>query len=199
MANDSKCSQQKLDYFKWKHLTYINQIFGDAGIREIISEVYPNKCLEFRVEKVTEGSGFEEGTDHHVLFDKIKKKRICSVDTLKIQNTNINKNDTLCQSYTLLVYFNRKIYKTNKARQMEIIQMYRDILANRTLLLKIQNEIVNNKRNAGLWKDYTEDTDGKNPLEMNMANIVRHIRDTLKRWENYGYQYFIREGKCKKD
>ena len=77
--------------------------------------------------------------------------------------------------------------------------MYRDILANRTLLLKIQNEIVNNKRNAGLWKDYTEDTDGKNPLEMNMANIVRHIRDTLKRWENYGYQYFIREGKCKKD
>ena len=114
MANDSKCSQQKLDYFKWKHLTYINQIFGDAGIREIISEVYPNKCLEFRVEKVTEGSGFEEGTDHHVLFDKIKKKRICSVDTLKIQNTNINKNDTLCQSYTLLVYFNRKIYKTNK-------------------------------------------------------------------------------------
>jgi len=199
MANVSKCSQQKLDYFKWKHLTYINQIFGDAGIREIISEVYPNKCLEFRVEKVTEGSGFEEGTDHHVLFDKIKKKRICSVDTLKIQNTNINKNDTLCQSYTLLVYFNRKIYKTNKARQMEIIQMYRDILANRTLLLKIQNEIVNNKRNAGLWKDYTEDTDGKNPLEMNMANIVRHIRDTLKRWENYGYQYFIREGKCKKD
>ena len=74
MANNINCSQKKLDYFKWKHLTYINQIFGDSGIREIISEVYPNKCLEFRVEEVTEGSGFEAGTDHHVLFDKLKIK-----------------------------------------------------------------------------------------------------------------------------
>lgn len=199
MANNIICSQKKLDYFRWKHLTYINQIFGDASVREIISELYPNQSMEFRVEEVTDGSGFEAGTDHHVLFDKIKKKRICSVDTLKIQNTNINKNDTLCQSYSLLVYFNRKIYKTNKARQMEIIRMYRDILANRTFLLKIQNEIVNNKRNVGLWKDYIQDINGKAPLEMNMSNIVRHIRDTLNRWENYGYQYFIREGKCKND
>ena len=72
-AKNTNCTQQKLDYFKWKHLTYINQIFGDAGVREIISEVYPNTFLEFRVEKVEPGSGFEHGTDHHILFDKSKK------------------------------------------------------------------------------------------------------------------------------
>ena len=36
------------------------------------------------------GSGFEDGSDHHVLFDTSKNKTICSVDTLKIQNTTIN-------------------------------------------------------------------------------------------------------------
>jgi hypothetical protein len=193
----TNCTQQKLDYFKWKHLTYINQIFGDAAVREIISEVYPNIFLEFRVEKVELGSGFEDGTDHHVLFDKSKKKRICSVDTLKIQNTNINTYDTLCQSYTLLIYFGRKIYKTHKARQMEMIRMYRDILANRTLIKKIQNEIVDNKQNKGLWSDYTQDINGDVLLDMDMPTILRHIRDTLNRWEDYGYYYFTKDGKCK--
>ena len=196
MNANTQCTQRKLDYFKWKHLTYINQIFGDAGVREIISEVYPNKCLEFRVEKVASGSGFEEGTDHHVLFDKVKKKRICSVDTLKIQNININIYDTLCQSYTLLIYFNRKMYKTHKARQMEMIKMYRDILDNRTLVRKIENEIVNNKRNKGLWSDYTQNIDGAVPMEMDMSNIIRNIRDTLNRWEDYGYYHFTKDGTC---
>ena len=174
------CTQRKLDHFKWKHLTYINQFFGDMSVREIISEVYPNKCLEFKVEKA--GEGFEENTEHHVLYDKTKKKKICSVDTLKLQNTNINKYDTLCQSYTLLVYFDRKMFKTHKARQMEMIQMYRDILANRTLIKKIDNEIVSNKRNKNLWADYTKDDDGEVPMDMDMSKIVRNIRDTLNKW-----------------
>lgn len=196
-TKNTNCTQQKLDYFKWKHLTYINQIFGDAAVREIIAEVYPNTCLEFRVEKVESDSGFEEGTDHHVLFDKSKKKRICSVDTLKIQNTNINTYDTLCQSYTLLIYFDRKIYKTHKARQMEMIRMYRDLLANRTFVKKIQHEIVDNKRNKDLWSDYTQDINGNVSLEMDMPTILRHIRDTLNRWEDYGYHYFTKDGTCK--
>lgn len=196
MNTKNTCTQRKLDYFKWKHFTYINQIFGDAAVREIISEVYPNKCLEFRVEKVDSDSGFEDGTDHHVLFDKSKKKRICSVDTLKIQNIRVNIYDTLCQSYTLLTYFDRKIYKTHKARQMEMIRMYRDILNNRTLVKKIQNEIVDNKRNKGLWSDYTQNIDGNVMLDMDMSTILRNIRDTLNKWEDYGYHHFTKEGKC---
>jgi hypothetical protein len=196
MNTKNTCTQRKLDYFKWKHFTYINQIFGDAAVREIISEVYPNKCLEFRVEKVDSDSGFEDGTDHHVLFDKSKKKRICSVDTLKIQNIRVNIYDTLCQSYTLLTYFDRKIYKTHKARQMEMIRMYRDILNNRTLVKKIQNEIVDNKRNKGLWSDYTQNIDGNVMLDMDMSTILRNIRDTLNKWEDYGYRHFTKEGKC---
>jgi len=196
MNTKNTCTHRKLDYFKWKHFTYINQIFGDAAVREIISEVYPNKCLEFRVEKVDSDSGFEDGTDHHVLFDKSKKKRICSVDTLKIQNIRVNIYDTLCQSYTLLTYFDRKIYKTHKARQMEMIRMYRDILNNRTLVKKIQNEIVDNKRNKGLWSDYTQNIDGNVMLDMDMSTILRNIRDTLNKWEDYGYHHFTKEGKC---
>ena len=192
--NKNACTQRKLDYFKWKHLTYINQFFGDTSVREIISEVYPNKCLEFGVEEA--GEGFEANTDHHVLYDTKTKKKICSVDTLKIQNTNINKYDTLCQSYTLLIYFNRKMYKTHKARQMEMIKMYRDLLDNRTLIKNINNEIVSNKRNKNLWADYTQDTQGDVALEMDMPKIVRNIRDTLDRWEKYGYHHFTKNGTC---
>jgi len=197
MNINKNCTQRKLDYFKWKHFTYINQIFGDVTVREIISEVYPNKSLEFRIEKVGLGSGFEDGSDHHILFDTCKKKIICSVDTLKIQNPQINKYDTLCQSYTLLTYFNRKIYKTHKARQMEMIKMYRDLLHNRTFVKKIEDEIVNNKSNNQLWSDYTQNVDGDVFMQMDMSSILRNIRDTLNRWEDYGYQHFTRDGKCK--
>jgi hypothetical protein len=197
MKINTKCTQRKLDYFKWKHFTYINQIFGDVTVREIISEVYPNKSLEFRIEKVESGSGFEDGSDHHVLFDTSKNKTICSVDTLKIQNTTINKYDTLCQSYTLLSYFNRQIYKTHKRRQIEMIDMYRDLLHNRTFVKKIQDEIVKNKSNKKLWSDYTQNVDGDVFLEMDMSSILRNIRDTLTRWEDYGYQHFTKDGKCK--
>jgi hypothetical protein len=195
--NNTNCTQKKLDYFKWKHLTYINQIFGDVAVREIISEFYPNARLEFRIEPVVSGSGFEDGTNHHVLYDKSNKKRICSVDTLKIQNININIYDTLCQSYTLLIYLNRKMYKTHKARQMEMIRMYRDILTNHSLVEKIKNEIVDNKCNKGLWSDYTRDINGDVLLDMDMPTIIRHIRDTLNRWEDYGYHYFTKDGTCK--
>ena len=195
MKINTECTQIKLDYFSHQHMTYINQIFGDVTVREIISEVYPNKSLEFRIEKVESGSGFEDGSDHHVLFDTSKNKKICSVDTLKIQNTDINKYDTLCQSYTLLSYFNRKIYKTHKARQMEMIRMYRDLLNNPNFVKEIHG-LVKNKSNKKLWSDYTQNVDGDVFLKMEMSSILRNIQDTLNRWEEYGHQHFTKDGKC---
>ena len=37
----ANCSAEKLLAFSKKHYTYINQIFGDAVVRQIIEEEYP--------------------------------------------------------------------------------------------------------------------------------------------------------------
>ena len=39
----SSCTDALLESFSKEHFTYINQIFGDQTIRQIISEVFPNK------------------------------------------------------------------------------------------------------------------------------------------------------------
>ena len=78
-----------------------------------------------------------------------------------------------------------------------MIKMYRDLLHNRTFVKKIEDEIVNNKSNNQLWSDYTQNVDGDVFMQMDMSSILRNIRDTLNRWEDYGYQHFTRDGKCK--
>ena len=45
----SSCSKEKLEEFSKKHFTYINQIFGDATVRQIIEEEYPT-TYEFKIE-----------------------------------------------------------------------------------------------------------------------------------------------------
>ena len=37
----ANCSAEKLLAFSKRHYTYINQIFGDATVRQIIEEEYP--------------------------------------------------------------------------------------------------------------------------------------------------------------
>jgi hypothetical protein len=37
---NSNCTKEKLDTFSKRHYTYINQIFGDATVRQIIEEEY---------------------------------------------------------------------------------------------------------------------------------------------------------------
>ena len=62
-------TNEHLEKFGKYHYTYINQIFGDVTVREIIAEIFPNKKYSFRVEEA--GEGFEQNTDHHILFDEI--------------------------------------------------------------------------------------------------------------------------------
>ena len=45
------CTERKLINFSKKHYTYINQIFGDISVREIIKEIYPNDKFNFVVLK----------------------------------------------------------------------------------------------------------------------------------------------------
>ena len=123
----NNCNKINLELFSQEHYTYINQIFGDKTIREIIKEMYAPRDWDFVVEDATEEF---EYSNHHVLVKKGKNGEFtkwCSVDE-GLQNTNINKNDTLCQSYTLLKYLNKPIEKNMKKRQMEMIKMYKNII-----------------------------------------------------------------------
>ena len=98
----SDCTNAKLNKFSFDHLTYINQIFGDQSVRQIIAEVYKTKKkYAFGVEET--GDEFEH-SHHHFLIDKRSKQVVCSADQ-GYQNIYVNKNDNLCQSYSLLTYF----------------------------------------------------------------------------------------------
>jgi hypothetical protein len=185
-------TQQTLEIFSLKHYTYINQIFGDKGVREIISEVFPHESLEFRVETANEN--FEIGSEHHILYDKLKMKNICSVVECH-QNILKNVNDTLCQSYSLMTYFGKKISRIRKDRQRSMCNMYRDLMNNEEFIEKLEYEILNNTSNKKLWQDFTKTK--KTYLNTDIDCIRENIKDVLDKWEEYGYMYFMDEGKCR--
>ena len=183
------CSDAKLELFSKEHFTYINQIFGDQTLREIISEIYPNHTFEFGIEET--GEEFENSS-HHILINKATNVPVCSVDS-GYQNLLINKNDTLCQSYSLLTYFKKPINPDQKKRQLDMIAMYKKLLSNKKFVAEL-NTIITNKDNRHLWIDYTSHK--KKYVVMTTSNILQKINDVLTEWKNYGYWYFIGEGKC---
>ena len=189
----SSCTDRKLHNFSLKHYTFINQIFGDVTVREIISDIYPNKTFEFRAESADED--FDDGSDHHIIYDKIKKKKICSV-AQGHQNMNKNINDTLCQSYSLMTYFGIKISKLRKNKQIAMCNMYRELLHNKALMDKIDREILQHTANRKLWLDFSV-TNKTSYLNMNKAYIIAQTMQVLKRWQDFGYMYFMDEGNCR--
>ena len=183
-----ECSQEKLEIFGLEHYTYINQIFGDISVREIISEVFPSSS-KYKF-KALVGEGAFEGSYHHVL--KRGKKTICSVDAGH-QNIDIDVNDTLCQSYSLLSYFNIEIPSDKKEKQIAMVKMYRTMLNNSKFILALDDII--HSGNSSLWIDYRIPGDTTN-LPMVKADILNSIQKVLNDWEIFGYYYFIGEGKC---
>ena len=187
----SNCSDKDLQIFSFNHYTYINQIFGDQTVREIISEVFPNKLLQFGVENTDEEF---ENSHHHILIKKNTNEIICSVNS-GFQNLDVNENDTLCQSYSLLTYFNKDIDESQLQRQLTMIKLYRRILKNKRFLLEFKSIII--PENTNIWIDYSISTEtDKKYIEMNKRHIIKKINTVLDDWENYGYWYFIRDGKC---
>ena len=194
-------TNKKLEYFGRKHLTYINQIFGDLTVREIISEVFPNNQYIFKVESA--GEGFEINTDHHILYDVSNNQTICSTK-LKCnghicQDIRRDINDTLCQSYSLLVYRKKKLRKGKKERQIEMVRMYREILNNELFINKLNKEILSNMKNVGIWTNFAKDGNGRCSLEMSERNILHQVHSVLNDWEDYGYMYFIGKGEVNKN
>ena len=111
-----------------KHFTYINQFFGNDAVREVIQKIHSQKDLQLEVEPLSTG---EMGQHHRVKIGN-GIENACSVNS-NIQNILIDKNDTLCQSYSLLYYlkypdYNNEIYKDKLRRQYEMIKMYRELL-----------------------------------------------------------------------
>lgn len=210
-----ECTNTLLHNFSNEHFTYINQIFGDMSVRDIIMKIYKNPKYEFFPEPV-ETEAFESGF-HHILISKKpekngeKKKLYCSVD-FGFQNLSINKNDTLCQSYSLLQYLNIPIdkhysYKDNSPIitekstmlvQREMINMYRKILKNKKFIKEfhfIDFENSFDENGEKMFRNYTKKNSP--PLNLDSKEILKQVHKVLDEWEQYGYRFFMGTGKCK--
>ena len=196
------CTSEKLNEFSKEHYTYINQIFGDETVREIIKEIYTERDWDFAVE---DANADFEYSNHHVLTKKGKTGediKWCSVDE-GYQNIFVNKNDTLCQSYTLMQFLNKPIAIGMKQRQTDMVRMYRNILKKEHfndelegMVEIMQKELKKKNRRKGvvLWKDYT--TKRSTNMNKSYEKIHEEINSVLDKWEKYGYHYFMKEGTC---
>jgi hypothetical protein len=156
-----------MNKFAYKHYTYINQIFGDQTVREEIGKRWPNPDWNFDVETVTDDSGFPMLSQHHILKDASGKKWCSCTSPNLHQDISIDKNDTLCQSYTLLTYFGIDIHPDKIQRQMDMIQLYRRIISDVIFRNIIDQEILLNKENSRLWKIY--------PLERKHKHVATRV------------------------
>ena len=66
-TNKSNLDNIRLEKFSKEHFTFINQVFGDQIVREVIAQVFPNEKYQFEIEEY-------ETSHHHLLYD-IKKKK----------------------------------------------------------------------------------------------------------------------------
>ena len=187
------CTERKLLNFSKKHYTYINQIFGDISVREIIKEIYPNDKFNFVVLKANGQDNFENHSLHHVLEYVKSGRHLCSVQQ-KHQDLKKNLNDTLCQSYSLMNYFGIKISRVRRKKQEDMVRMYKTLLNNDDFVKKLNDDILTNNKNKKIWVDYSNPTQY---LDMNVNNLVKNINKVLDNWNDYGYNYFIGDGDCK--
>ena len=221
-----KCSQDILYKFSLEHFTFINQIFGDATVRQTITNLFKNNKYAFDVENVenVETENLFEHGFHHILVAKTSKSKkntgkipetlYCSVD-FGHQDLLTNKNDTLCQSYTLLQYlehpvddiFNNKTL-SNKQKMMltqrEMIQMYSNLIRDKRFIREFRTiDFFNTADTDGykMFRNYSKNNKDGEPVALNLHSdaILGKIEKVLKKWNDYGYIYFIGTGKCKKN
>ena len=178
------CTQSKLEEFSQKIFVFTT-IFGDISVREsLVGTENTNLRKESKKDikkgildiKETDHYLFDEQgenewshTKHHVLISKShgKKDEICSV-RLGYQLLNLNAQDTLCQTYSLLAItgnlpntgqFGKRdnIWPKKKARnpeenknlQYRMIQFYRNVLNN--VDFKQEMEEIISLDNRQLW------------------------------------------------
>ena len=177
------CTNKDLEKFSLEHFTFINQFFGDETVREVIAEVFPNKKYKFKIKS------FGENSFHHLLVTQ-KNKEVCSFEKGH-QNMEVDKNDTLCQSYSLLTYLGARINKDKKQKQMDMIAMYEVFLKDKEFMKKLGETI--DIPNAG-WKDYRKE--GSPVFTISKRSFISRVKMVLQKWREYGYWYFIGDGTC---
>jgi len=193
-----KCTIEKLNMFSHKFNTYINQIFGDETVRDILSKS-ENKLFidgaELHVIRQPTEFVDNENSVHHIT--KIYGRRCKEMQPIYQTNikgkviSNIENNDIYCQTYSLMRAYGIHIPKNVYHKQMAMIQMYRDILSNKRLMRELYNKI-----DVTSWLDTT--VTPNEPFETYdlRSKIPRGIIDTLNDWENFGYLRAIGNGKC---
>ena len=196
------CSNEKLEIFGRAFDSYINQIFGDQTVRDVIQE-YKRRKGRLMFEK----SGAEFGHSFHHFYQSNEKSisKVCSVDE-RYQDIKVDINDNLCQSYSLMTYLGIPFDKTpskkasskiKQGRQMKMIKMYRDFLDDDEFMKIFAYEFIH-KKNDRKWKD-TVDKDNKFfivKVYRTADKIVKNIRRVLDVWERYGWMFFVRKGEC---
>jgi hypothetical protein len=203
------CTNAKLVIFSRAHMSYINQIFGDISVREIIQEIGSQINIKGKLVVLDADETFENSAHHIYQPGKTAKRLVCSVDE-GYQNINVDINDNLCQSYSLMNYFKLPFDKTpsDKAdiiqkysKHVAMITMYRGLLENEEFVEKIISEIIQ-KENNELWTDTTDDKNEFYLIEKYRRipkKIFENIERVLNIWEDYGWQYFVEDGKCLKN
>jgi hypothetical protein len=193
------CTNEKLIIFGRAHYSYINHIFGDESVRSIIQEIAgkPGKLI---VEK----SGVEfENSFHHVFkAGKTKASIVCSGKE-GYQAIDIDVNDTLCQSYSLMAYLDMPFDKTPSkdatveqkySKHMSMIAMYRIILNDKAFVELFNTDIDYPEE----WIDTIDDTN-EFPIITKYKTgpeILKVVERVLNVWEKYGWMYFVGDGTC---
>jgi len=152
-------------------------------------EIHPNETYALEVEEDDE-DGF-----HHVARNLKTGEKICSKQS-RIQHTRIDKNDVLCQSYSLYKVFSAiPLTKYKVQKQYALINMYRSILKDDVFIGKLNEEILGNTENAGLWKIFRKNVPTRQNVSMKKETLLKNVHRVLDDWEQFGYNYFIGNGK----
>lgn len=196
------CTNDKLIIFGRAHYSYINQIFGDLSVRDIIQEVMkkPGKLIAQE-----SGPEFENSFHHLLKTGNNESDTTCSAMG-GYQDITVDLNDTLCQSYSLMSYLNIDFDKTRSdeatikqkhSKHLSMIAMYRSILDNEEFVKKMSDELIHSGNNK-LWKDTINEAKPVYIIKTYKTgqNIVAVIKQVLDIWEKYGWMYFIGKGAC---
>tara|TARA_E500000178_G_scaffold354105_1_gene421984 strand:- start:191 stop:1156 length:966 start_codon:yes stop_codon:yes gene_type:complete len=136
--------------------------------------------------------------NHHVLYDMENETYLDSVSTVgyKYQNQERDEHDSLCQSYTLMFFFGRKMDNDPVKKQMQIIKMYEWLINNKNFTDRIKEDIFYvDPEKREVWEDEHGNrisTQGPKYFD----KLIKKIKNTLKIWKEYGYRHFIGDGSC---
>ena len=140
----------------------------------------------------------DSDTNHHVLYDVKNEKYLDSVNTqgYKYQDQERDEHDSLCQSYTLMFFFDRPMDNDPVQKQMQIIDMYKWLIKQPKFIHALENDMFypKNKKDE-VWEDEKGkiiSTQGPEQLD----RLIKKIKETLKIWKEYGYRHFIGDGSC---